>query len=163
MRVLIASASRHGATHEIAEAIGRTLEDRGLETQVAHVEDVDGLAGFDAVVVGSAVYAGRWLDPARSFVERHRDQLVRRPAWLFSSGPIGDPPRPEDDAAVHVDDLVEAIRAREHRVFAGRLDRHRLGFGERALVIAFRAPDGDFRDWEAIGSWASSIADELTV
>jgi menaquinone-dependent protoporphyrinogen oxidase len=82
---------------------------------------------------------------------------------LFSSGPIGDPPRPEDEAAVHVDDLVTAAGVREHRVFAGRLDRHRLGLGERALVAAFRAPDGDFRDREAIGVWAASIADELHV
>jgi menaquinone-dependent protoporphyrinogen oxidase len=163
MRVLIASASRHGATHEIAESIGRALEDRGLETQVAHVEDIEDAKGFDALVLGSAVYAGRWLEPARRFAERHRDELTRHPTWLFSSGPIGDPPRPEDDEAVHLDEAVEALSAREHRVFAGRLDRHRLGLGERALVIAFRAPDGDFRDWEAIGVWASSIADELQV
>jgi menaquinone-dependent protoporphyrinogen oxidase len=113
--------------------------------------------------IGSAVDAGRWLEPARRFVELQCDELLRHPTWLFSSGPIGDPPRPEDEAAVHVDDLVTAAGVREHRVFAGRLDRHRLGLGERALVAAFRAPDGDFRDREAIGVWAASIADELHV
>jgi len=163
MRVLIASASRHGATHEIAEAIGRALEDRGLDTRVARVEDVDDPTGFDAVVLGSAVYAGRWLEPARRFVERHRDQLAHHPTWLFSSGPVGDPPRPEDADAVHLGETVEGLTVRDHHVFAGRLDRHRLGLAERALVTAFRAPDGDFRDWEGIGVWASSIADELQV
>jgi menaquinone-dependent protoporphyrinogen oxidase len=163
MRVLIAVASRHGATYEIAESVGRTLEDRGLEVQVARIEDVDGVSGCDAVVLGSAVYTGRWLDAAHRFATLHQDELRRHPTWLFSSGPVGDPPRPDDEAAVHVDDLIAATGAREHRVFAGRLDRGRLGLGERAVVFAFRAQDGDFRDWEAIGVWAESIADELQV
>ena len=56
---------------------------------------------------------------------------------------------------------MAAVAARDHRIFPGRLDRHRLGFAERALVFAFRAPDGDFRDWDAIAAWAGGIADEL--
>lgn len=158
---LVTAASRHGATYEIAEAIGRVLEQRGLEVAVRPAEDVDGVAGYDAVVVGSAVYAGHWLEPARRLVEAHRDELRRVPTWLFSSGPIGDPPRPDDAHAVDVAVLVDAASARDHRIFAGRLDRHRLGFGERAVVFAFRAADGDFRDWDAVGAWAGRIADEL--
>ena len=129
--------------------------------RVAAVEDVDAVAGFEAVVVGSGVYAGRWLEPARRLVEEHCDELVRIPTWLFSSGPIGSPPRPDDAHAVDVAELVAAAGPRGHRVFAGRLDRHRLGFGERAMVFAFRAADGDFRDWDAIATWAGGIADEL--
>jgi menaquinone-dependent protoporphyrinogen oxidase len=161
MTVLVAAASRHGATYEIADAIGQALEERGLDVQVVQAEDVDGVAGFEAVVIGSGVYAGHWLESARRLVGEHCDELVRVPTWLFSSGPIGDPPRPDDAHAVDVDELVAAAAARGHRIFPGRLDRHRLGFGERAMVFAFRAPDGDFRDWDAIGAWASEIADEL--
>ena len=56
---------------------------------------------------------------------------------------------------------LEATHAREHRVFAGKLDRSRLGFFEKAVVIALRAPEGDFRDWDEIRDWASSIASSL--
>jgi menaquinone-dependent protoporphyrinogen oxidase len=161
MSILVATASRHGATHEIGQAIGRALEARGLQTHVLPIDDVDDLADYDAAVIGSAVYLGHWLEPARSFVEHHDKELAGRPTWLFSSGPIGDPPRPGAQEAVHVDDLVEATSARDHHLFAGRLDRHRLGFGERAVVFAFRAEDGDFRDWDDIAEWASGIADAL--
>ena len=66
--------------------------------------------------------------------------------WLFSSALIGDPPKP-DEGPVEVSDIVAMTHAREHRVFAGRLDRHRLGFGEKAVVMALPVIAGDFRDW----------------
>jgi menaquinone-dependent protoporphyrinogen oxidase len=161
MAVLVAAASRYGATQEIAEAIGRTLRERGLETDVRRIEDVSDLARHHAVVLGSAVYVGQWLEPARRFVEEHADELAARPTWLFSSGPIGEPPRPTEEEAVEVDTIVAAAGAREHRVFAGRLDKTVLSFGERAVVFAFRAAEGDFRDWVEIERWATEIADAL--
>ena len=161
MRVLVAASSRHGATGEIADEVGRTLEERGLDVQVASLDDVRDLSGFDAFVLGSAVYVGRWLGPARTFVEEHASELAAGPTWLFSSGPIGDPPKPDADAAVNVDGLVEASGAREHHLFTGRLDRSRLGFGERAVVRVVGAADGDYRDWDDVRQWASAIADAL--
>jgi len=161
MRVLITAASKHGSTGEIAGAIAEVLGGRGLETVVTPPEKVDDVAAFDAAVLGSAVYAGRWMKPARELVERAADDLAARPVWLFSSGPIGEPPKPEEDP-VDVAEIVESTSARDHRVFAGRLERSRLGFGERAVVAALRAPDGDFRDWDEIRGWATAIADELT-
>jgi menaquinone-dependent protoporphyrinogen oxidase len=80
--------------------------------------------------------------------------------WLFSRGPIGDPPKP-DAEPVEVSGIVTATTARGHRVFAGRLDRHRLGFAEKAMVAALRVADGDFRDWDGIDSWGRQIAAEL--
>jgi hypothetical protein len=108
MRVLVAASSRHGATGAIAEEIGRTLAERGLDVQVTPLEDLSDVAGFDAFVVGSAIYAGRWLAPARAFVDEHGAELRSRPTWLFSSGPLGDPPKPDPDAAVKIDGLVQA-------------------------------------------------------
>ena len=86
--------------------------------------------------------------------------LAGKPVWLFSSGPVGDPPRPEEDP-VDIADVLAATKAREHRVFAGRLDKRRLGFGERAIVVALRVREGDFRNWAEIQGWASQIADSL--
>jgi menaquinone-dependent protoporphyrinogen oxidase len=160
MRVLVTAASKHGATAEIAQAIGDLLAERGVETTVMPIGDVSGIDDYDAVVLGSAVYAGRWLDPAREFVRQHAPGLTTRQVWLFSSGPIGDPPKPDEDP-VEAAPVVEATAARDHRVFAGRLDKDRLGFAEKAIVLALRAPYGDFRDWQDIRGWASAIADDL--
>jgi menaquinone-dependent protoporphyrinogen oxidase len=161
MRVLVAVASKYGATREIAEAIGRGLAAHGLEVEVRDVTDTRDLASVDAVILGSAVYAGRWLEGARAFVDEHEAELAAHPTWLFSSGPIGDPPRPTEDEAVHIDEIVQRTNAREHRVFAGKLDRTKLSFGERAIAFAFHAAVGDFRDWDGIATWANEIADAL--
>ncbi|MEA2279621.1 MAG: menaquinone-dependent protoporphyrinogen oxidase [Solirubrobacteraceae bacterium] len=161
MRVLIAAASRHGATAEIAETIGCALRGARVEADAVDIDDVPGLGDYDAVVLGSAVYMGRWLKPAAAFAASHSAELQARPTWLFSSGPDGDPPRPDASEAVNVDAVVAAAGAREHRVFAGKLDTSRLGFPERAVMRAVGGHDGDYRDWDEIRAWAEHIATSL--
>ena len=158
MTVLVAAASKYGATAEIAEAIGRGLRETGVAADVRPVEQVGDLSGYTEVVLGSAVYVGRWLEPARRFVEEHADELAARPTWLFSSGPVGDPPKPEAGQAVQIEPLMAKTKARDHRLFAGKIDKSKLGFGERALLLALRAAEGDFRDWPEIAAWAKAIA-----
>lgn len=160
MRVLVTAASKHGATYEIAERIAQRLRDGLVEVDCRPPSDVTGVDGYDAVVLGSAVYAGHWLPAARDIVTAFADDCAGRPVYLFSSGPIGDPPKPAEDPP-DVAAIAQATRAREHRVFAGRLERRRLGFGEKAIVTALRVPDGDFRDWDAIDAWSASIVDQL--
>jgi menaquinone-dependent protoporphyrinogen oxidase len=159
MKVLVTAASKYGAMEEIAEAIGEVLRERGLDATVGPPEAA-AVDGYDAVVLGSAVYAGHWLKPARELVARQRDALAARPVWLFSSGPIGDPPKPEEDP-VDVAEIATATGTREHRVFAGKLVHRRLGFGDKAIAVALRVPEGDFRDWTEIRGWAAGIADAL--
>ncbi|MEO5875105.1 MAG: flavodoxin domain-containing protein [Streptosporangiaceae bacterium] len=164
MRVLVSAASKHGSTAEIAARIARTLRaslpgDTVVEVCPA-VEFTDA-DSYDAVVLGSAVYMGRWLEEARTAAARIPTEPVR-PVWLFSSGPIGDPPPPQEEPD-EVAGIAETTRARGHRVFAGRLDRHRLGFGEKALVLALHVTEGDFRDWDAIDAWAAEIAATLSL
>jgi menaquinone-dependent protoporphyrinogen oxidase len=113
------------------------------------------------VVLGSAVYAGHWLEPARELAERHAEALAARPVWLFSSGPVGDPPKPAEEESVDVSGILGATGARDHRVFAGKLDKGSLGFAEKAIVLALRVAEGDFRDWDAIRHCAREIAAEL--
>ncbi len=162
MRVLVTAASKHGSTEEIGQAIVEELDRRGIVADFLVPEAVRSVDGFDAVVVGSAVYAGHWLKPARDLIERLGPDLRDRAVWLFSSGPVGEPePKPDGDPA-DVDDLIGAVGAREHVVFPGRIKREELGFAERAIVRALRVPDGDFRDWVAIDAWAGSIAAVLT-
>jgi menaquinone-dependent protoporphyrinogen oxidase len=162
MRVLIAAATRHDATREIAEAIGAALAERGIDTEARPIDEVTDLSDYDAVVLGSAVYMGRWLKSARQFAERNRASLAAIPVWLFSSGPLGPPAHlvPAGEPT-DVTRLVKQTGAREHRVLAGRLERDRLGFAEKAAVKAVHAPEGDCRDWSAIDSFAGDIAAQL--
>lgn len=160
MNILVTAASKHGSTAEIATAIGRELRARGAETTVVDPEAVTDLDGYDAVVLGSAVYAGHWLEPAKTLAQRLGDEVASRPVWLFSSGPLGDPLRPDEDP-VDVAGIAETVRARGHRVFPGKLDRSNLSFGEKAIVMALRAPEGDFRDWDAVADWAAEITAAL--
>lgn len=159
-RVLVSAASKHGSTAEIATRIGQAISARGLEVTVAAPEDAPDPSQFDAVILGSGVYAGHWLGEAKEFVDRIASATTTPRVWLFSSGPIGDPPKPDEDP-VDVESAMETTGAREHRLFAGKLDKGKLGFGEKAIVTALRAPEGDFRDWTAIDAWADEIADSM--
>jgi menaquinone-dependent protoporphyrinogen oxidase len=160
MRVLVTAASKHGGTWEIAEAIRDRLQAADLTVELMAPQEVQALEGIDVVVLGSGVYAGRWLREARELVDRLQPDLRQRRVWLFSSGPLGDPPLPQADPA-DAAPMMEACGAEAHQVFAGRLERARLGFAERAVVAALRAPEGDDRDWAAIGAWADGIAEAL--
>ena len=160
MKVLVSVASRHGSTTEVAATIAAGLKAHGLDAIVMSPGDVPSLDEFDAAVIGSAIYLGRWLEPARELVEREHEPLRRKPVWLFSSGPVGDPPKPIDDP-IDAATLVQLVGAREHHVFPGSVDKRRLGFGERAIMAAVRAPEGDFRPWPDIEAWTVHIAAEL--
>ncbi len=160
MKVLVTAATKHGATDEIAQAIGRALTAARADAAVIPPDEVTTLVGYDAVVLGSAVYMGRWLDPAKRFVERHRAALVERPVWLFSSGPIGDPLKPNEEP-IDAAPLRESLGARDHRVFGGRLEKRGLGLAEKAVAAALRVPEGDYRPWTEIDAWAATIARSL--
>jgi menaquinone-dependent protoporphyrinogen oxidase len=161
MRILVSAASKHGSTDGIARVIAEELNHAGHEVVIQSPDTVERLGGFDAAVIGSAVYAGHWMPAASTLIEREAQAFAAIPVWLFSSGPIGDPPKPEE-APVDVARLRELTAARGERVFAGRLDRHALGFAERAICAALRAPEGDFRPWDDIRAWAGEIAGALT-
>ena len=172
MSTLVVYASKHGATQGIAERIATKLSEAGQEAEARPVEAVDDLMGYEAFVVGSAVYAGHWQKEASAFVQRNRTVLASRPVWLFSSGPLGteatDGKGRDLTVAAEPKEIAEfegAIGPKGHRVFFGALDPGKLGFSERAIrkLPAARTmlPEGDFRDWTEIDTWASNIAHDL--
>jgi len=174
MHVLVAYASRHGATQGIAERIAETLRAAGLGADAVPTAAVKSLAVYDAFVIGSAAYMFHWEKDASSFVRRHREEIAAKPAWLFSSGPLGTEPLDEQgrDQKVtaipkEIPQLVQDLGAREHRVFFGAYDPSQkpVGLAERFVnrMPAARdaLPVGDFRNWPEVEAWAAEIAAAL--
>lgn len=156
-RVLVAYASKHGSTAEIAATISARLRAHGLHADTRFVDTVVSLSGYDAVVLGSAVYADNWRREALRFAAHFRDDLARRPVWLFSSGPLDH--SADDGSPAPVGGLAGLSRllgAREHAVFGGHLDEGASGLGERRMLRSGHG--GDFRDFARIEAWADDIA-----
>jgi menaquinone-dependent protoporphyrinogen oxidase len=120
--VLVTFASKHGSTAEIADAVAETLCECDLQVDCVEACDVESLDGYDAVVLGSAVYMRRWRREARKFLHRFASELEQRPFWVFSSGPVGDPAK-DNPAWLEPPRTIaaaERLGAREHIVFGGR-------------------------------------------
>ena len=161
MNVIIVVGSKHGSTRDIADVVGNELRKSGLEVSIVNVDaDAISLDGYDAAVIGSAVYVGRWMKGARAFLQANRSSLQKMPVWLFSSGPLADGPEQPDHLA-EVRAFADDVHARDHRVFAGRLDKEGLSLAERAAVRIVHAPYGDMREWNEIRAWAESIVAAL--
>jgi menaquinone-dependent protoporphyrinogen oxidase len=174
MSILVAYATRHGATRGIAERIAERLRAGGLDAEARPAAEVRDATRYDAFVVGGAAYMFHWLGDATKFVRRNRALLAARPTWLFSSGPVGTEAVDEEGRDVLVAcvpkefvELREAIHPREEKVFFGAIDPAAgpIGFAERlvSLMPAARGafPKGDFRDWPSIDAWADAIAHQL--
>ena len=159
VNVLVTAASRHGSTTDIADLIAETLNGQGLNADAKPINLVSRIEPYDAVVLGSAIYFGRWLDAAVEFATIFASELNERPVWLFSSGPVGASGRAAADP--DVSPLTGRIHPRGHQIFAGALDKGQLTLLERTVVRLVRAKFGDFRDWEQIRAWSMGIADEL--
>ncbi|HEX9095591.1 MAG TPA: flavodoxin domain-containing protein [Candidatus Dormibacteraeota bacterium] len=172
MQVLVVYASKYGSTKGIAERIAQTINDAGQQATAVSVSVAPRLGGYDAYVIGSAVYMFSWLKEAADFIRRNTPELSTKPVWLFSSGPFGTETKDAQGRDVReaaepkeIAEFKAAIQPRDHRVFFGAFDHTKLNLAHR-LVYAMPAAkklftDGDFRDWDEIDAWAKSIAASL--
>jgi menaquinone-dependent protoporphyrinogen oxidase len=159
MRVLLTWGSKAGGTEGIARIVGETLAQAGHEVALKPALQVHAVAGFDAVIVGGALYANRWHRDARRLVARHQAELRHVPVWFFSSGPLD---ASADERAIpptgQVRVLMERVGAHEHVTFGGRLAADAKGFPASAMA---KTKSGDWRNPERIRTWASQVALEL--
>ena len=191
MSVLVAYASKYGATGGIAERIAAKLRQMGNEVEVRALNGVDDatlvdVSAYEAFVVGSAVYSGSWLPAAATFVRVHSATLAVQPTWLFSSGPLGAQAQPVEGAereseeplgqirifgstrTIHwplpkeIVEFRQSIKPRDHEMFFGAIDQKSLSFPERMAMRAVGGMEGDFRDWNSIDAWAEAIGRALT-
>jgi menaquinone-dependent protoporphyrinogen oxidase len=164
-RVLVAYATKYGATAEIAEKIGEVLRSEGLQAEVQPADRATDPGAYATVLLGSAIYAGQWRKEGLKFLETHEQTLSGMPVWFFSSGPTGegDPVElingwrfPEAQQPI-----ADRISPRDMAVFHGLIDGDKVNFAEKLIIKALKAPFGDLRDWEVITAWATTIAEEL--
>lgn len=164
-KVLVTYATKYGATREIAERISTVLTESGATTDVLPVDSVSGIEGYDAVVLGSAVYAGQWRKEAVAFLENNEAALTTRPVWIFSTGPTGtgDPVEtmkgwrfPEAQQPI-----ADRIKPKDMVLFHGMIDMNQLNFAEKLIIKGMRVQTGDYRDWDMITNWAKAITDQL--
>jgi len=157
-RVLIAYASKKGSTREVAQAVADRLEADGLRTVVQPASDRVDLLNFDAVVIGGALYMGRWHRDARQFLHRHRRVLATARVAVYAMGPttmddqsVASSLKQLEDALASVPEVAPIAVT----IFGGVLDpaRHHFPFN--------RMPPSDARDWGAIAAWADEIAAQI--
>ena len=135
MRVLVTWGSKLGGTKGIARMVAEELECRGVEVAFLPASQLSGVKGFDAAIIGGALYASRWHKAAVHFVERNVEALRHMPVWLFSSGPLD--PSADQQSIPPVRDvaaLMERVGALGHATFGGRLPADAKGFPASAMA-----------------------------
>lgn len=164
-QILVTYATKYGATAEIADKIGQVIRQAGLPLDVLPADRVADLSPYKAVVLGSAVYVGRWRKEAVTFLKANEKVLAEKFVWLFSSGPtgMGNPIElmkgwrfPKD-----LQHIADRIQPQDITLFHGAVDLKKLNRLHKWMVKKVESPIGDFRDWNAITAWAKAIADEL--
>jgi len=161
-RILIAYASRAGSTGEVAEAIAEVLCQEDLAVDLRLAQNVSDVSAYRAVVVGSAIYMGRWLSEAVDFLEAHRDALSRTPVACFTVCLTikDDTDENRRTVAAYFDPVrerVPEVRPRDVGLFAGSLQGDNLSALYRLIVKTMDMPEGDYRDWTSIQAWAQKL------
>lgn len=161
MRVLVAYGSKMGGTAGLAEMIVEAFHHEGVDAEAHRARNVRDLAGYDAIVVGGALYAFRWHRDARRFVKRHTAALRELPTYLFSSGPLDDSASTTDIPPVAgVQRLMRRVDANGHVTFGGFLSADAHGFPAGAMA---KSNAGDWRDPIHVGTWVRKVVDELRI
>jgi menaquinone-dependent protoporphyrinogen oxidase len=164
-KVLVAYASKYGATAEIADKIGEILKEAGVEADVTPVKEVKDISPYGAVVLGTAAYMFRWRKEATKFLKNNEKALASLPVWLFMSGPVGegDPVKLLEGHVVPkgIKPVIDRIGPVDLAVFHGVIKFEKMNAFERWVMKNMKSPEGDFRDWEAIEAWAKGIAGKI--
>jgi menaquinone-dependent protoporphyrinogen oxidase len=163
--VLVAYATKYGSTREVAEAVASTLRECGVDAVARPADEVRGLAGYSAVVLGTALYFFMWRGEAHRFLKRNRRELTGLPVAVFGLGPIEDTPEQFVGARGHLDKGLAKhawLAPVSVTVFGGRLDPTHLRFPDNNPAMRNMAAV-DLRDFDAIRAWARGLIDVLGV
>jgi menaquinone-dependent protoporphyrinogen oxidase len=171
MRVLVAYASVHGSTAEVAHFIGNILSLYDLQVSVLAADAVPDPDNYDVFVLGSAIHAGMWLREMIQLAERLTPLASDRRFYLW----VNCVRILEDDGRAHVEThylhkpMLERLGVTNPQIFAGKLNIKEINWEERWTLAArydgAKMPgtmNHDYRDWQAIATWAHQIAKDLS-
>ncbi|MGZ6225376.1 MAG: flavodoxin domain-containing protein, partial [Syntrophales bacterium] len=158
-RILVTYASQYGSTGGIADAIGKELCSKDVAADVVLIKNASNVNSYQGVVIGSAIYRGKWLPEASDFVQKNRDILRQVPVAYFLVCMSLSHPTEENraKASSYMDPILKAvpeIRPVGTGTFAGALDYNNLSWINKKILKSKGTPEGDFRDWNAIRTWA---------
>lgn len=162
-RILIAYATQHGSTAEIAQAVGKELTAAGFGVEVAELKNVRSLQEYDGIVIGAPLYMGGLMKDVAQFVGRYRTELSLLPVASFAVGltPVSKNAGNVDHAMECLHTSLSPVKPVGTILFAGRLDPAGLGFIQRKMMELGKVPPGDFRDWDLIAAWAREIPGKM--
>ncbi len=158
--ILLAYATRFGSTQEVAEAIAAVLRQAGFEVDLRPMREVKSLGGYDAVVLGAAVYNAKWHADAHQFLSQHRQTLTRQPVAIFALGPLSASNAANQRSRRQLDRELAAypwLKPVALGMFAGKYDPRKPGMGFFERLV----PASDHRDWDAIRAWANALPAQL--
>lgn len=164
--ILVAYASRHGSTEEVAADIAATLRDEGYSVTFKPAKELQALSSYQAVVLGAPLYMYRWHKDARRFLSRHKKTLSERPTAVFALGPTRDP----HDEAEWQSSREQLNKELENfpwlepvslKMFGGKFDPESLKFPMNKFAAS--EPPTDIRDWDRIRTWARELGTRLQV
>lgn len=158
-KVLVTYASKYGSTGGVADAIGKELCSKDATTDVALINNAGDIGSYQGVVIGSAIYMGKWMSEAVDFVKKNKDTLRQMPVAFFLVCMTLSKPTEENRAKVlsYMDPILKAvpeIKPVAIGTFAGALDYNNLSWLNKKILKSKGTPEGDFRDWKAIRAWA---------
>ncbi len=163
-RLLLAYASAAGSTAETASFMAKRLSEHGWAVDLREVRKAPAPNGYSAVIVASPVRAGNWLSEATGYVKAHRQELAKnRPVYFTMCMTLSqDTPANREAVTAYIKPVRELVEPRTAAFFAGKMDYAKLSFFVRQIVKLKKVPEGDFRNWRAIGEWVDGLDRELT-
>jgi len=172
MKILVAYASVHGSTGEIAQFISNLFKAYAAEVECAKVEDIQDISSYDVIILGTAIHEAIWLTSMLQFLDRFKAEIATKITYMF----ITCIRVLETDGYEHVmknyvhTPTVEALHIREVQPFAGKMKLDHINWNERWLLgLRYDGNElkqhfnGDYRDWYAISTWVNKIAQHLSL
>lgn len=154
--VLVAYASKHGSTQEVAHAVAEELQKHDFDVETLPAREVEDLRPYAAVVVGGSIYMGRWHADAVDVLKRHKYALEALPLAVFGIGPRTLEQRDVQSAMAQLRRTlasVPEISPAAVAIFGGVINPRSLRFPFSRMLAS------DARDWTAIRAWAAGLAD----